>query len=40
MVAFIMTPLARLFWNIVRVAVILAILLVAWQWFHNKINKE
>jgi hypothetical protein len=35
-----MTPLARVFWNIVRVVVVLAILLVSWQWFQNKINKK
>jgi hypothetical protein len=35
-----MTPLARVFWNIVRVVVVLAILLASWQWFQDKINKK
>jgi hypothetical protein len=35
-----MTPLAHVFWNVVRVVVVLAILLVSWQWFQDKINKK
>jgi len=35
-----MTPLARIFWNLVRLTVVIAILCAFWAWFQKKINKD